>query len=235
MNRKDAKARRERRPGYRQPQAFFASLRLCGSNPPSAPRWTGPRVVLRQFPAGHGVHRSDLTSRWRTRGTRLAATKLPPLVIPAKALGYAQISVVPNEPPSPLGGEGAGDEGTYARQRVQEQQPYPPLRRRSNGRFTRTLVVSKEFLPRYRARVPSPPTPSPPRGEGFRFSAKHSRCEMCASPSANARTQALQSTLPLLGPRFRGDDTIEFGLRSFRPKARHSMHALGTREGHSPI
>ncbi len=169
MHRKDAKTRRDRGLGHRQPLALFSSLRLCVSAPLAPPRWTGSKVVLRQFPAGHGVHRSDLTSRWKSRGTRLPAAALPPIVIPTKALGYAQISVVPNEPPSPLGGERAGDEGSRARQRVQEQQPYPPLRRRWNGSFTRSLIVSKDFLPLHRALVPSPPAPSPPRGEGFRF------------------------------------------------------------------
>ena len=138
MNRKDAKAQRERGPGHRQLQPFFAPSRLCGSNSPSASRWTGQRVVLRLFPAGHGVHRSDSPRHWKTRGTWLLATTLSsqikplPLVIPAKA-----------------------------------------------------------------------------------------------------GTQRLQSALPLLGPRFRGDDTVR--LRRFRAKARCPMHPFGTLEAHSPV
>jgi hypothetical protein len=92
MNRKDAKAGRERGLGHLWPQAFFASSRLCGSNLLSAPRWTRPRVVLRQFLAGHGVHRSESLRRWMNssgaepfRRKQSLQPGLPKLSFPAKA------------------------------------------------------------------------------------------------------------------------------------------------------
>jgi hypothetical protein len=49
----------------------------------SAVRWTSPRVVLRQIPAGHGVHRSDSLPRWmNSSGGELGS---PALSFAAKA------------------------------------------------------------------------------------------------------------------------------------------------------